>query len=170
MADEQPDPIEQLYELCKLQAQTDGAFAEPLMRAWFAAALELCSDMAGLVYPARQIRESLTMNWRGAYVLSERPSGPVEIFDGYKLITVIPRPLDRSISCLPALCCLCHPYARYTVGQDLPCGAFSPRFGQAVARLFAYIVENRGDSELDREVLAKCGALTFLGPDLQYVM
>lgn len=168
MAD--PEPIEQLYELCKLQAATDGAFPEPLMRAWFDAAFELCSDMAGLVYPAQQIRERLFVNRFGNYVLSQRPSGPVEIFEGYKLITVLPRPLDRAISCFPALCCLCHPFARYTVGQDRPCGGFSPRFEQAVARLFAYQVENRGDSELDREVLAKCGALSFLGPELTYAL
>lgn len=166
---EATDPVEQLYELCKAQAAVDGAFAEPLMRAWFSAAFELCADMAGLVYPARQIREPLFVNRFGNYVLSQRPSGPVEIFEGYRLITVLPRPLDRVISCFPSLCCLCHPFARYSVGQDLPCAAFSPRFVQAVARLFTYIVENRGDSELDREVLAKCGALTFLGPELQYV-
>lgn len=161
--------IEQMYELAKMQAQTDGAFSEELTRAWFDAAFDICAEMIGFS-PAQQIREPLFIDLQGNFVLSHRPSSTVEIFEGYKLITILPRPLDRKISCCATyLCCLCHPYARYTVGQEVGCGGFSPRFVQAVCRVFTYILENRGDSELDREVLAKCGALTFLGPELQYV-
>ena len=158
--------IDQAYKICLLQAQVDGAFDEALTRHWFEAAWELCATMIDLI-PEQQIREPLSVNSCGNYELSHRPNGSVEIFDGYKLIVVLPRPLERSISCAPWLCCLCHPYARYHIGSGISCDGISPGFIQAVARVFTYIVENRGDSELDPGVLSKCGALAFL--EVEYV-
>jgi hypothetical protein len=58
--------------------------------------------------------------------------------------------------------------AAYTYGSDT-C-TVPPRLVQAVARLFAYICETRGDVELDDQVLKKCGAFRFLGPDLTYAL
>jgi len=161
------DPFEQAYEICKLQASVDGAFPELLMRHWFQASWDLCAAMIGLVYPRREIQEPIIVDNCGNFQLSFRPSSDVEIFDGYTLIMTLPPSLKRSW-CDPALCCLCKPVARYTVGEDI-C-ELSPRFVQAVARVFAYIVENRGDTELDDQVLGKCGALRFLSPDLAFVM
>lgn len=164
MADER-DQIAEAYEICKLQAATDSTFDEKLMRHWFGAAWDLCAEMIGLT-PPMEIEETVVIRADGSFVLSHEPTSEVRLFSGYTLVLILPPTLERS-RCDPALCCFCNLVARYRIGQEtceLP-----PRFVQAVARVFAYIVENRGDSELDREVLAKCGALTFLGPDLMYV-
>jgi len=166
MAGEPQDQVEYAYEICKLQASSDGAFDEKLMRSWFDAAWKLCADMVGLA-PPMEIKEPICIDDFGGFRLSHRPSSPVEIFDGYTLVATIPQDLYRS-RCDPALCCLCHPYARYMIGSTT-CEV-TPTFIQAVARVFAYIVENRGDSELDDQVLGKCGALAFLRPELTFVL
>jgi hypothetical protein len=161
------DEMNQAYELCKLQAQVDGAFPEELLQFWFKAAWDLCADMVGLVPAQRIEREPICIDECGNFTLNFQPSSPVQIFEGYTLVATLPPNLQRS-RCTPALCCLCHPYASYTVGQDF-C-ELPPRFVQAVARVFAYIVENRGDTEKDEFVLRKSGAFAFLAPDLTYVM
>jgi hypothetical protein len=58
--------------------------------------------------------------------------------------------------------------AVYTYG-DVGC-SISPRFVQAVARLFTYIAENRSGVELNEQILKKSGAFAFLGPDLTYAL
>lgn len=164
MADER-DQIAEAFEICKLQASVDDTFDERLMRNWFQAAWDLCAEMIGLM-PPTQIEEPIIIRMDGSFVLSHVPTSPVQIYDRYRLVMTLPPTLERSF-CDPSLCCLCNLWVRYMIGQET-CEV-PARFIQAVARVFAYIVENRGDSELDREVLAKCGALTFLGPDLEYV-
>jgi hypothetical protein len=165
MADE-ADQVEQAYQLCKLHASADGAFDETLMRQWFNACWALCATMVDLT-PPQEIEEKITINPAdGSFILSHVPTSDVQVFDKYQLVAVIRRDLVRQ-PCAN-LCCLCDPWVKYMIGQET-CEV-SPMFIQAVMRLFAYQVENRGDSELDREVLAKCGALTFLMPDLTYVL
>jgi hypothetical protein len=76
---------------------------------------------------------------------------------------------DHCAGPCPDLCCYRGDVtAAYTYGSDT-CAA-SPRFVQAVARLFAYICENRDDVELDDQALKKCGAFRFLGFDLTYAL
>jgi len=41
---------------------------------------------------------------------------------------------------------------------------------QAVLRLFTYMCENRGDVEMDPEILSTSGANAFLSPQLTYLM
>lgn len=157
------------YEICKLQAAADGAFSEPLMQHWFKAAWDLCAGMIGHVYPPQQITERVTILSSGSFRLSHQPTSDVRLYAGATLVAVLPPSLQMSDRwlCRPSLCCYCDLLAQYDIGEET-C-EISPRFLQAVARLFAYMVENRGDVELDREVLAKCGALAWLGPDLTYV-
>jgi len=45
-----------------------------------------------------------------------------------------------------------------------------PGFLQAVARVFTFLCENRGDTGQDPNLLYRCGAMTFLGPGLTYIM
>lgn len=163
---EQIDPREQAYQLCKMQASVDCAYEEPLLRFWFESAWDLCADMVDLT-PFQEIKEPLQVNDCGRATLSYRPNGPVEILDGYTVVAVVPRPFDRILCYSEGLCCLCMPYARYTIGQN-GCG-FPPRFIQAVARVFAYLVENHGDSG-DDHILTRCGAMSFLAPDVSYVL
>jgi len=163
------DQIEAAYEICKLQAAADGTFDDKLMRHWFKAAWETCAQIDGLT-PPTQIEESITIRASdGGFTLSHEPTGPVEIYDNYRLVAVLPPSLERS-RCDPAFCCLCNPWARYMTGQE-SC-EISARFIQAVARVFAYIVENRGDSLVPGTadmgaVLRESGAMAFLEP--QYV-
>jgi len=164
----QQDQIDAAFALCKLQAATDEAFPDELLRHWFSAAWDLCAEMVGLVFPALAIVEPICIDECGNFTLRHQPSSDVKIFDGYTLLMVLPPSLRRS-RCDPSLCCYCNLSAHYTVGNDAPCDEIPPRFIQAVARLFTYMVENRGDTELDDEILARCGALRFLSPDLEYV-
>lgn len=162
------------FEICKMQAASDGAFPEPLMEHWFKSAWDLCAQMIGFTYPPQQITETVIIHsnyhTRPWFRLSHKPSSEVKLYHGATLVMVLPPSLERSghWMCEPSLCCYCELRAIYMVGEDT-CD-ISPRFVQAVARLFTYIAENRGDVELDREVLAKCGALTWLGPDLTYAI
>lgn len=162
------EPYASIYALCRLQASTDGAFDESLMLMWFRAAWDQCAAMTGLVWPPQQIREPICINpVDGSFRLSHRPSSEVRIYDGYRLVAILPPSLLRN-RCTPSLCCLCHPTAHYTIGSltcELPSG-----FVMAVVRLFAFLVENRGDTQLDEHTLAKCGALTFLQSDVLYVV
>lgn len=160
------NPYEEAFELCKLQASVDGAFPDALLRFWFQSAWDLCASMIGFVYPAREVQEPICPDECGNFTISYQPSSVVQIFSGYSLVATFPPNLRRT-RCDPALCCYCNLVAKYTVGEEtceLP-----PRFLQAVARLFTYICENRGDTELDEAVLGKCGAKLFLSPDLTYV-
>jgi len=160
--------VDQAFALCKMQASTDEAFPDELLRHWFEAAWNLCAEMVGLVFPARAVVEPICLDRCGNFTLSDQPSGDVRIYDGYTLIMILPPSLQRN-RCQPSLCCYCNLSAHYTVGNDDPCDAIPPRFIQAVARLFTYMVENRGDTELNDQILGKCGALCFLSPDLDYV-
>ena len=162
------DQINQAYEVCKAQAAVDGAFPESLMRHWFEASWDLCAGMVGLIFPPQEISELIVIDHCGNFSLSHQPAGEVRIFAGYRLIMVLPPSLKRS-RCDPGLCCFCHLSARYMIGALDPCAPIPPRFVQAVARLFTYIAENRGDTELDDQILGKCGALRFLSDDLTYV-
>lgn len=166
MPNAETDPIEAAFEICKLQAANDGAFDEGWLRHVFAAAWSKCADMIGLE-PPQEITEPICIDDRGTFTLSHRPTGPVQIFDGYQLIAVLP-PSLKADACTPALCCLCHPRAVYMAGSascELP-----PGFVQAVARVFAYILANRGDAEMDPNILSRSGAKAFLRDDLTFML
>lgn len=158
--------IDRLYDLCKQQASVDGAFPEPLMQAWFQSAFDLCAAMVDF-YPPRQIEEKVIVRPDGTIRLSYWPSSDVKFYAGYRLILTLPKTLERSM-CDPALCCYCDLTVRYTIGEQT-CG-IPPRFAQAVMRLFAYMCENRGDSEMDEHILKKSGAFAFIAPDLLYAV
>jgi len=162
------DQFKQAYEVCKAQAAVDGAFPEALMQHWFETAWDMCAEMIGLIYPPREITESITLDDCGNFTLSAIPAGEVRIFAGYQLLMILPPSLQRS-RCDASLCCHCNLTARYMIGSTDPCQPIPPRFVQAVARVFTFLVENRGDSESNDQVLARCGALRFLSPDLTYV-
>jgi hypothetical protein len=165
---EKPKELEEAYEFCLLQANIDGAFDERLTWRMFQAAWDLCAAYVGLVWPAREIEERISINpIDGSFTLSHIPTSNVKLYSNFRLVAVLPPTLVRDC-CDPHLCCFCALRAIYTVGEDL-CEV-PPRFLQAVARLFTYMIENRGDSELDDQVLSKCGAKAFLGPDLTYVL
>src|SRR5262245_48376059 len=163
MADTQ---IDDAFEFCKEYASADGAFDDGMLRLMFSAAWDLCAQMVGHD-PPRQVEEVFSLRDDGSFVLSYTPTSEVRIYAGYQLLAVLPPSLERS-RCDRSLCCHCRLVAKYTTGKD-EC-EYSSRFIQAVARLFAYMIENRGDSELDDQVLAKCGALAFLRPDLTFVL
>jgi len=164
----QQEQVNAAFALCKLQAATDGAFPDELLRHWFDAAWDLCAEMVGLVFPARAVVEPIFLDECGNFALSYPPASEVKIYAGYTLIAVLPPSLRRTW-CDPSLCCHCNITAHYTVGNDDPCSAIPPRFVQGVARLFTYMVENRGDVEMNDQILGRCGALRFLSPDLAYV-
>jgi len=163
LADETKDPISEAFELAKLQAATDGAFDERLLRFWFESAWEQCAAMVGFVWPPQEIRERIVIRADGSFRLSYRPSSEVRIYEGANLVMTLPRSLERS-HCDPALCecCTCCGYtAHYWVGDQNLC-QFPVGFVQAVARLFTFMVENRGDIQQDDRIMARCGALPFL--------
>lgn len=188
------DPLNDAYEIAKAHASVDGAFPELLMRHWFDAAWELCALMIDFTYPAQQSSEKMMQRDDGTIWLLHTPSSDVKLYAGPNLVAVLPpnspclggspgyqrrRAGDAAVygpyredhcgAPCPDLCCYCGDVtAVYTYGSDT-C-TVSPRFVQAVARLFAYICENRGDVELDDQVLKKCGAFRFLGPDLTYAL
>ena len=160
------EQIANAYAICKMQASVDGAFAEPLLQHKFAAAWELCAAMVDME-PAQEIMEKICIDECGNFRLSRQPTSDVQIYDRYTLVATFPPSLQRS-RCDPALCCYCNLTAKYMIGEsrcDIP-----SRFIQAVARLFDYMIENAGDTELDPQILGKCGALAFLSPDLTYVL
>lgn len=185
------DPFEDAYEIAKLHAATDGAFDERLMRHWFDAAWQLCSEAIGLDYPARQVNETVPVNADGTVSLTGKPTGDVKLYANGSLVAVLPpnaptltghrdlpnpyaNPSDDwswRLRCSPSLCCYCYLQAVYDVGQRLdPCrDQFSPTFVQAVARLFAYMVENRGDVKVDDQVLTNSGAKGFLASHMTYI-
>jgi hypothetical protein len=178
---------EDAYEIAKLQASTDGAFDERLTRHWFAAAWETCASAIGMVPPG-QITETVNVDGWGNIKLSGKPTSDVKLYANGALVAVLPpnapqldghRNLDNpyayndinSIACMPpSLCCYCSLTAQYSVGHRTdPCGEFSPSFVQAVARLFAYMVENRGDVKIDDQILTNSGAKGFLAPNMTYI-
>jgi len=180
------DPIVAAYEIAKLQAATDGAFDERLTRHWFEASWDLCAAMVGLVFPPLPIDEVVTVAPDGSILLSHQPMGDVRFYSGPNLVAVLPpnspcfwpRPgslFDDETGCglnCPDLCCYCNVRAIYTGGGDIAvdCDEIPPWFVQAVARLFTYVCENRGDTEMDEHVLAKSGAKAFLAPHLAYAV
>ena len=178
-----PTPFESAYEIAKLHAAVDGAFDETLTRHWFEAAWELCAEAVGFITPSRQITESVTVHGNGRVQLSHRPSSEVRLYASGRLVAVLspnapeltghrnlpnPYEYEEGDICAPALCCLSGCLqAVYSVGQDDACGV-SPAFVQAVAQLFAYMAENRGDVKMDDQILTKSGAKGFLNPWLTY--
>lgn len=166
-----PDPAnvatlrDQAYAIAKEQANVNGEFSDTLTRSWFDAAWDLCAQMTGFVWPPVEIRELVTIRDDGSFRLSYRPSSAVSLYSGYLLVATLPRSLERS-RCMPALCCYCNLQARYWVGEDA-C-TLPPRFVQAVSRVFAFLVNHRGDDG-DEHILAKSGAMSFLSPDVAYV-
>jgi len=183
---------DEAFELAKLQAATDGAIDERLLRHWFEAAWALCAVAIGLDYPQRNVTEQVEVQGNGAVRLSRTPTGPVRLYSCGVLVAALPptSPLiltsapnlpnpyrgfgefstDASALCLPSLCCHCDLTASYPVGSSDPCGESDATFVQAVLRVFTYICENRGDVELDPDVLSRSGANAFLAHQLTYLM
>jgi hypothetical protein len=183
-----PSPMDAAYEIAKAHAVTDGAYSEPLMRHWFAAAWDLCAQAVGFVYPGRQVTESVTPHRDGTVQLSGRPTSEVRLYSNGVLVAVLPpdapelsghRALrnpfarysddDDCYWCSPALCCLSGcVQASYRIGESNVC-EISPAFVQAVAQLFAFMVENRGDVKLDDQVLSRSGAKGWLSGGMTYI-
>lgn len=161
------DQIEKAYAIAKAHASADEAFDEDLMRHWFEAAFDLCAVMIDFVFPPQEIRERIVLRPDGSFRLHHAPSSDVKLYHGATLVAVIGRDLVRS-RCDASLCCYCDLMAHYTIGDE-SC-TIPPRFIQAVARVFAYIVENRGDVELDDNVLKKSGAFAWLSPDVTFAL
>lgn len=180
------------FEICKLHASTDGAFDDKLTVHWFQAAFDLCADFAGLIYPPRKIRESVVMDYRGRIHLSHPPSSKVQFVRGPNLVAELPPdspclqgapnncgyysdPLiwgyDRS--CCPAALCECmgSPITAIYWTGSIDCNdEFPAMFVQAVARVFAFICENRGDTQLNELTLQRCNAMTFLQRYVTFVL
>jgi hypothetical protein len=170
------DPRLEAFAVCKQHAALDGAFSEALMLFWFNACWERCAEQVGLIYPPREIREDVQIDPRtGAIRLSHEPSSAVQFFAGGRLVaTLAPNSPcfgpHRHWLCCPNLCCYCGCLrAVYMVGQDFGCDGVPSSFVMAVARLFAYTCENRGDVQHEGAVLAKSGALTFLSAGTKFV-
>jgi hypothetical protein len=181
-----PTPMDAAYEIAKLHAAVDASFDERLTWQWFQASWEICAEAAGFIYPARQVTESVTPNRDGTVQLTGRPTSEVRLFSNGVLVAVLPpnapelsghRALRNPYAyndddmwwCSPALCCLngCL-QAQYSIGENV-CGDMPARFLQAVNQVFAHIVENRGDTKLDDQILTRSGAKGFLAADLTYV-
>jgi len=184
--------IDDAFELAKLQAATDGAIDERLLRHWFEAAWALCAAAIGLTYPERNLTETVEVQGNGTVRLSRTPSGPVRLYSCGVLVETLPAtsPLivnnapnlpnpyqgfgefssGQSVLCLPSLCCHCDLTAVYPVGSSDPCGEQDATFVQAVLRLFTYMCENRGDVEMNPEILSTSGANAFLSQQLTYLM
>jgi hypothetical protein len=177
-----PSYYEDAYAIAKLHAATDGAFDERLTQHWFAAAWETCASAIGMDMPG-QVTESVTVDAWGTIKLSHKPTSEVRLYANGRLVMIIPpnspmlngsRNLPNPYAhedadfCAPALCCLAGCLqALYSVGSQ-SCGV-SPSFVQAVARLFAYMVENRGDVKIDDQILSNSGAKGFLAPHMTYI-
>jgi len=181
MAGNVPQPLEQAYEIAKLHAAVDGAFDERLLEHWFDAAWDACAAMVGITYPEERIQEPVSVAADGSLTLSHEPTSNVRFIAGGRLIAELPpnspcflprTDLDDELGtcrmCCPSLCCHCNLVASYTTGLSA-CEEIPSWFVQAVARLFTYIAENRGDTEMNEAVIAKCGAKAFLAPYLVYV-
>lgn len=179
--------IANAYEIAMLHAAVDGAFDDRLTRHWFDAAWQLCAEYVGLTYPEQPIAETVSVNPNnGTIKLSHKPNGPVKLYSGPMIVATVapdarvlsgnrnmPNPYDDELAatlCEPSLCCYCTLTARYSTGSGNACDSFSPTFVQAVARLFTYIAENRGDVQIDAQLLEKSGAKSFLSPHLTYAL
>lgn len=187
------DPLAEAYELCKLHASVNGAFPEALMRHWFDAAWDLCAGMIDFQYPPQQTREVVHQRGDGSIRLRHMPTSEVKFFAGPDLVAVVPpnspcfeadsarerygeadglmfaTNLRHGCDRCPDLCCACGDVTAVYAHGDDSC-RIPPRFMQAVARLFTYIAENRGDVELNDQILKQSGAFAFLGPDVTYAL
>lgn len=161
-----------LFELCQLQAATAGAFADTLLRHFYETALKRCADFVGWTSPVRQIREQVAVAGDGSIKLSEVPSSDVLLMSGASVIERLPRPASRRIE--PghrAWCCHCYLQASYQVGVDLcDVSCLPPDFKQAVCRVFAYLVENRGDEPKSGQLMTDSRAKDFLRSYLTTVL
>lgn len=185
-------PLAGAYEICKLQASADGAFPDALLWHWFEASWDFCAVMIGFTYPPERKRQTITQRRDGTVPLLDHPSSDVRIYSGPNLVAILPPDssafngrgwrqgddaiygpdhlYDAGCNGLPNLCCYCNLVAEYTVGEEMPCGDIPPRFLQAVARLFTFILENRGDVQLDEDILKKCGAFAFLSNEVTFAL
>jgi hypothetical protein len=170
------DPRLSAYQFCKEHAAVDNAYSEPTTWQWFNAAWDLCANHIGLIYPPMQIREDVQIDPRtGAIRLSYEPSSAVNFFADGRLVASLPPnspcfgPDRYALQC-PSLCCYGCARAVYTVGEDFGCNNIPAWFVQAVAQVFAFLAENRGDVQREPQLLARCGALSFLSVRTLYVL
>lgn len=125
--------------------------------------------------------------FRGPFLIATVPADSPCLIGGgqipncdYDPIDIFPRPRT---CCPPELCdCWGTPLvAKYTAGPRDACTTLDARgnriatlpasFVMAVARAFAFVCENRGDTPMDANMLSICNALTFLNPNgVTYVM
>jgi hypothetical protein len=187
------------YEFCLLHAAIDDALPEELTKQWFLNIFDICADYVGLDWPPRRIRETVYMDQRGRIHLSGKPGTSVKFYRGPNLVAELPPDSpclqgspnncaydDSSLwrsqpsCCPPALCdCQGTPMtAVYETGTGVGCGngangaggGLPPWFLQGVAHVFAWVCENRGDSEMHRpDLLHRCGAIDFLNRGIRWI-
>jgi len=183
--------LESAYQIARAQAALDGAIEEILVRHWFEASWELCAAMIGATGAGGDVTEPVEVGPRGTVRLSQRPTGPVRLFSCGQLVATLPpgslllagtpslpNPYkgfgegwgNWLLTCSTSLCCYCDLTAVYSTRSRDPCAVLPATFVQAVARLFTYICENRGDVEMDESIISKSGAKAFLAPQLTYVL
>jgi len=161
-----------LFELCKLQAATAGAFSETLLQHFYKSALQRCAKFVGWSSPVQQMNERVVVAGDGTIKLSHIPSSDVLLMSGAQVVERVPQPAGRLLE--PghrAWCCHCHLQASYTTGRDLCNTDCLPEdFKQAVCRVFAYLVENRGEEDQGRQLMTRSGAIDWLRPYLTTVL
>lgn len=154
------------YRLAKQHANVSLNFADDLTWFWYEAALERCADYVGWLIGERDVAEVVEIKPDGLIRLSLQPSSDVEFWSGPSRIAVEPA-TGRYVKATSILCCQCCLSARYTAGIDV-C-ELPASFLMGVARLFVYIAENRGEVEMDENVLGRSGAKSFLVPYTTFV-
>lgn len=154
-----------LFDLCKLQSDTAGAFDDALLRHWYEAALLKVLQFIGRNGPVEQVTEPVMLKGDGSIQLSKRPSSDVRLTSGASVVATVPMPDSRLLPCNRDLCCYCHLVAHYSTGYDNDPACLPADIKQAVCRVFTWIVENRGD-ETQTEVIKNSGAKSFLMPYL----
>lgn len=161
-----PQQLQSAFDFCKANASIDGAFSDELLKHYFNAAWQLCAAMVGFEPPG-EVQERIQIDVNGFFQLSRRPTGPVEVFAGYTRVAVLNPPFLGMGPCDPSLCCFCDLMVRYPVGSAT-C-EISPTFMLAVAKVFAHLIEHRGDDDMDDRILTRSGAMSFLA-NITYVL
>lgn len=171
-----PLAADPLFALCKLQAATDGAFPEALLAHFYQVALTHCARYVGWGDGrVEQVRERVQADpFNGSLTLTRRPDTEVLLTSGPQFVAVIPKEQvhGRMIDGCGEWCCYCWLTASYSVGRDIcdPC-CRGPEFDQAVMRVFAFLVEHRGDETAGgNEIVSRSGAITFLRPYLTTIL
>lgn len=159
-------PSDSLFDLCKLQADTAGAFEDALLRHWYEAAVLKVLTFIDRRGPVQNISEQVVVRGDGTIRLKHVPTSDVKLMSGASLIAVVPQPAGRDIDERHrGWCCYCHLMAHYTIGHCDDPDSLDADIKQAVCRVFTYMVENRGEEDR-RRMMTASGAIDFLRPYL----